>query len=153
MKRGYRDPETGEIIEQQNQVAIALWPEQTRHNWFCSQCGIFMKAYPISHDLPFTHWSCTNCKKNITANERDESFNAHVKIAKERYDLKTLEYNKEDRSWNIESSIFVGDSRIGAKRKVIRPSELEQIVNEVQDMIEAQLHISFENWSEFWATD
>jgi len=83
--------------------------------------------------------------------ERDEAFAAHVKIAKDRYDLKTLEYSKE--GWNIESSIFVGDNRIGAKRKVIKQTERDEIIDTLQDVISKELHVSFENWSTFWATE
>jgi hypothetical protein len=112
-----------------------------------------MKLYPISHDLPPTHYSCHNCKKNITIKERDEAFEACIKLAKEEFELKTLEYSKEDRIWKIESAIFVGDSRIGAKRRQIGQTEREEIIDKIQDALEDALHISFENFGEFLNTE
>jgi hypothetical protein len=52
-------------------------------------------------------------KKNITISQRDETFEACIKLAKERYELKTLEYSKDERYWKIECALFVGSSRIG----------------------------------------
>ena len=49
----------------------------------------------VSHDLPPTHWHCNNCRKTISMSERNAVFDATLKVAKEKCDLKTLEYNKE----------------------------------------------------------
>jgi hypothetical protein len=139
-----------------NSVGNATWQAvlpQNKKGWYCLQCGIFMKAYPISHDLPFSHYSCSTCKKNITVTERNEVFDTTVKLAKEKCDLKTLEYNKDDRSWKIESSLFIGDSRIGARRKPIGPTERQEIIGKVQEVLQEELHISFENFQEFFSTE
>jgi len=127
-----------------------LKPQSGKHGWHCTQCGIYMKAYPISHDLEFTHWSCLNCKKNITKSERDATFDATLQIAKDKCDLKICEYNKEDRTWTILSNEFIGDSRISSKRRPIKKSEREHIIDTIQEAIQEELHISFESFQEYF---
>jgi hypothetical protein len=150
-KRGHYE-EDGTWIEERA-IGVALWPQIQKHNWFCSQCGIYMKLYPISHDLEVTHWSCGTCKKVVTTTERDEAFEACIQLAKNEYDLKTLEYSKEQRYWTIISNLFIGDSRIGARRKPITPTERQEIMDKTQAALEDTLHISFENFQEFFNTE
>jgi len=124
-----------------------------KHGWYCIQCGLYMKLYPISHDLPPTHWHCGTCKKNVTMSERDATFDTTLQIAKDKCDLKTLEYSKQDRTWTILSSEFLGDSRISATRRPIRKTEREHIIDTIQQAIQEELHISFESFQEYFNTE
>ena len=97
--------------------------------------------------------TCLNCKKIITKSERDELSDATLKVAKEKCDLKTLEYNKEDRSWTILSNEFIGDSRISSRRRPIKQTEKQDIIGKIQFAIQDELHISFESFQEYFNTE
>jgi hypothetical protein len=146
---GYRDA-NGEIV-QTNQIGLAMWHPYQPRLWYCTQCGIFMKLYNISLDLPATHWACLNCKKIITIKERDDVFELHIKLAKDKFDLHILEYDKESKYWKVESAVFIGDSRIGSKRKPIGETERQEILEKLQEVIQEQLLISFETFQDFFA--
>jgi hypothetical protein len=58
-----------------------------------------IRSGSVSLDLPPTHWYRGTCKKNVTMSERDATFDATLQIARDKCDLKTLEYNKEYRTF------------------------------------------------------
>lgn len=139
-----------------NTINNATWQAvlpNNKHGWFCLQCSMYMKLYPISHDLPPTHWHCGTCKKNVRMSERNAVFDTTIQIAKEKCDLKTLEYSKDDRTWTIVSSEFIGDSRISSKRKPIKKTEREHIIDTIREAIMEELHISFEDFQQFFNTE
>ncbi|PWU82604.1 MAG: hypothetical protein DLM72_00830 [Candidatus Nitrosopolaris wilkensis] len=123
-KYGYRDPDTGEFIEQ-NQISNCIWPEPPKkHGFFCRQ-GHYMKLISedgtVSRDTKPHSWRCQD--KCISIEARDRAFNTHRKIAMENYNLHKLEYNHETNSFEIESAIFVGESLVHARRKQVGQTE------------------------------
>jgi hypothetical protein len=89
--------------------------------WLCSKCnGAKMYLHPISLDEPAQFWKCSKCERQITIEERNQVFEAIRQNVKDQYLLHVFDY---DKGWEIKSSEWIGESRIGAKRKPITPSE------------------------------
>lgn len=109
-----------------------------------------MKLKPICKDIPATHWEC-RCK-GISLKQRDTLFELVRREVQESYNLFQFNYNIETRKWIIKSAEWIShdESRINAKRRVITTGQREEILNELQDIIETELLITFESFQDYF---
>jgi hypothetical protein len=120
----------------------AIAPEQPKtKGWTCKNEGSKMTLLPINKDIPAEYWKCNSCQRQITIEERDGVFETIRKNIQDQYLLKTFEYDKTANKWTIESSQWVGISRIGAKRRTFTAGMRQDIIEQLLSTIEDTLSI------------
>jgi hypothetical protein len=147
--RGHRDQE-GNIIEQPY-IVNAIFQEAYKHGLFCNQaCQKYMQLLPVSRDQKAHSWQCA-CKC-ITIENLNVVFDRFVEDFKEIYSLHKLDWDSKDRSFDIESAVWISpnQSRVNAKRKVIHETERHEILANLQNAVSEELGISFELWEEYF---
>jgi uncharacterized protein YeeX (DUF496 family) len=146
-----RDPRTNEIIQTTN-VNNAVWQPPYIHEIFCNSCQKYFMLKPVSLDEKATHWECS-CRclhiekiRLVFDNIRDNF--------KQIFLLHKLEYSKESRYWEIESSEFISpnNSRLNSHRRLITMSERTDLLDNLRQAICDELSIEFDNFQELLAT-
>jgi hypothetical protein len=145
---GYWD-KNGDFVDAQAHInnLVLLDPPKSKRRWLCDK-GHTMHAFPISLDEKFTHWECP-CKK-ITVEQRDQTFKEVIERTKRDYQLKTLEYPNKNGGFTIESSVFVGQDRIDAKRKKIGHTEWKEITDNILFELKHRFGISIDTIKEYF---
>jgi hypothetical protein len=121
-----------------------LSPKPKQQGWICVAKGCDgqrMNLLPVSHDEPVQYWQCTKCSRQITIQERDQIFEAIRLNVMDKYLLHIFVYDKQNNNWDIKSDEWPGPTRIGAKRKVIKAAEREEIIDQLLDTLEDTLQI------------
>jgi hypothetical protein len=135
----------------QNLTFEQIAPQQPKtHGWICGKEGAKMTLLPISHDIPAEYWECNSCQRQITIEERDGVFETIRQNIQTEYLLKTFEYDKLTNKWTIESSEWIGISRIGAKRRVftagMRQDLIEQLLSTIEDTLSIHVGINMKDY-------
>lgn len=121
-------------------------------NRWLHECGAQMYLYPQNKDLPAEYWICKHDNTKITIEQRNQTFIEVLQSVKELYNLKTLQYNRQNNRFTIVSNRWVspdGD-RIGAKRYVTKRAEDRDIENEILYLLKSHLHISIDSLQDFF---
>jgi hypothetical protein len=126
-------------------------PQQPKtKGWICSKDGAKMTLLPISHDVPAQYWQCHSCQRQITMEERDGVFDTIRQNIQDQYLLKTFQYDKITNKWTIESSEWIGESRIGAKRRTftigMRQDVIEQLLSTIEDTLSIHVGTSTKDY-------
>jgi hypothetical protein len=120
--------------------------EPDKHALLCQQCQKYMRLMPVSRDLEATHWEC-KCKW-ITLKAIRECFDNCSNTFNELYRLNKFTYDIANRNFEIVSNEWIGESRINSRRKLISPTERDEILSDLKQAVEDSISVSFESWSE-----
>jgi hypothetical protein len=147
---GFRD-ENGEVVETAG-VAVALWPEKPKVYGFYCKSGHYCKLKPVNKNITEGLWWECQCKC-ISLTARDRCFNFHRKIALETFNLNNLSYDVATDHWEIEGEWTSHDgNRLTAVKRKVGPTEKEEILDKLADVISQELGVTFEDWSNFFAS-
>jgi hypothetical protein len=128
-------------------------PKPKPQGWIClvKGCdGQKKKLLPVSQDIPPEYWQCTKCQRTITIVERDNIFEAIRQQVIDKYQLKTFEYDKEKDIWEIILSEWIGQSRIGSKRRQLTAGMRQELKDELLNNIEDTLSIHINSIKEYF---
>jgi hypothetical protein len=107
-------------------------------------CGGQLYLYPISLDEQAQYYQCRACNTRIDLSERDRIFQEILEQTKSKFQLKTLEWSAEG-GLRVESAVFIGEHRLVARRKSIKPTEKREIYDHILTGIQIKLGISVDN--------
>jgi hypothetical protein len=131
--------------------------------WYCTKCQKItstgtaatndvakMQLMPTNRDIPATHWKCSRCKRQISLEERDTTFEDKRKDLQHLYKLRLFNYNRQSDTWTIQSAEWEGEDRLQSKRKRVTESLRRNIGVELKYELSDALGIHFETWKEFF---
>jgi hypothetical protein len=128
-----------------------LVPQPKAQGWICSKCDMqTMNLLPVNKRLPAEYWICTKCQRQISIVERDQVYDVIRQSVADKYSLEVFNYNKEKKTWDIQSAEWIGQSRIGAKQRQIKPSEREEIIDQLLNTLEDTLFIHFDTIRDYF---
>lgn len=118
-------------------------------------CGGQLYLYPVDLDKTVEFYQCKTCSVRITIEERDSIFQEIIEQTKSKYNLKELEWSADyaGGGLHMESKLFVGEHRLAARRKSIKPTEKREIYDHILTGINLKLGITVDNLHSFFRTE